>query len=304
MATLQYRDLFKRNNWDIFLDKIATEHSFLDKSIKKDVIINLDKTTVERMKKAGAEKALKAFKKGSSYFFPVKQGNPLRLSNIYKSADFGGVGSTIKKETKQLNSLNKQIQDYLKKNKVDYVDIKIENKTHKVVMAETTPKTPKSDIHLINTDGKECVWISLKDGTSPKSFQQYGGFTEKGMYDREKELKDFVAFVKSGYSEIPSGMTMGSKISSRAIKGKTIYGVDFGRGTRGVNNVNLVLQGNIILKEGKLTGSAHTWNNGHIPSGGYEPIMIVRRGDRNQFQIKRARFLISPIGGRKITEMI
>lgn len=302
MATLEYADMFKRNNWDIFLDKIKNGHTFRDMSGKKEVKILLKEDTIDRMKRMGQE-SLEPFKKGSSYYFPIKNGE-LRLTNIYKSADFGGVGSTVKKEDLQLESLNKQIKDYLSKNQVDYIPIIVENKKYQVVAAESTKGTPKSDFHLIDINDEPCVWISHKDGNKPTSFQQYGGMTEKGMFDTEKELKDFINVIRTLVGNIfPSGRAYGTDITKKAIKGKSIYGIKFG-GVRGEQNVNVVLQGSIKIDNNKLVGSSHTWNNGFIPSGDYDPILMVRRGDRNQFGIQGARFVISPRGGRKKIEMI
>ena len=88
-----------------------------------------------------------------------------------------------------------------------------------------------------------------------------------------------------------------------------VYGHDVKKGTTGVNNVDLVIQGPLKLKKVgsyyEVTSSYHTKSNNESITGQYEPIFLgVYKGDRSDHGIKGARITINPLGGRTVKQFV
>ena len=140
-------------------------------------------------------------------------------------------------------------------------------------------KQPKSDFHLVDAAGNEIAWISHKDGSTSKDFQQYGGLTNR-VFKNNSAVKDFMNALLKKY---PDGMQR-SKSAYRTVKDKklinqSVWGVDFGK-ARGRDNVDEFHQGPMkIKKRGKLyyIQSRHQDTNGNLPKGeGYDAIFYAR----------------------------
>ena len=226
------------------------------------------------------------------------------LKVFVKPKPGAGRGGTAKEDA-QLSSLQKQIESELAENDLMELSIKIDRVYYNVAKAVTTPGTPKSDFHLLNFEDDEVVWISHKDGSKAKDFQQWGGMSERAEANiaNHIESKNFIADVKSRFGTVmPVATTVSRKISSPKLAGMSIYGNKFG-GALGRQNVTILLQGpvKLVKKMGyyELT-SNHTSVNGDIMTGGYAAVfMAIYKGDRSNFGIKGARFAIQPEDSRK-----
>lgn len=215
-----------------------------------------------------------------------------------------GVGGTAKEDA-QLSSLQKQIEAELEKSDLMELPVKIGNRYYSVAGAASTPGTPKSDFHLLNLKGEEVVWISHKDGSKAKDFQQWGGMSGRSEPEiaRHKESKKFIADVKAKFGDVmPRATTVSRKIADSTLAGMSVYGNKFGS-AMGRQNVTILLQGpvKLVKKRGyyELT-SNHTSVNGDVMTGGYAPVfMAIYKGDRNNFGVKGARFAIQPADSRK-----
>jgi hypothetical protein len=179
-----------------------------------------------------------------------------------------------------------------------YVEIKINGRVVRVVYAGQPKGTPKADFFLTNEKGEQVAWISHKDGSSAKDFQQWGGITELSKkYPNHPEIESFVEAVRND----SGGAMDGKKSYARDIKDQkliraAVYGVDYG-GAPGLQNVDVLLQGQIKLtKSGKhfVFSSRHTMVNGEMPTGGYVARFFTRKGDRDNFGIKNSRFMVAP----------
>ena len=103
---------------------------------------------------------------------------------------------------------------------------------------------------------------------------------------------------------MPNATTVGRKISSPKLKKMAVYGQDVGRGSTGINNVDIVLQGPLKLKK---VGSYYEVTSSFKPSirGQYEPILLGEyKGDRSDHGIKGARITINPLGGRTVKQYV
>ena len=188
------------------------------------------------------------------------------------------------------------------------ITVRVGKRTIKdVVGVEKTNGTPKSDFHLVNSSGKAVCFISHKKGSKPNDFQQWGGMTEKEIASH-KEVIAFAAEAKAKFGDkMPPGTSVYKKITDKKLKGMSVFGVNYG-GQPGINNVDVLLQGDPGVKEVSpsqfvLTAN-HVHYNGDIPDGGFEPVMsLIYKGDRTNLGVKGGRASIYPIAGRKMIDI-
>lgn len=212
-------------------------------------------------------------------------------------------GGRLEKEAGQLIAIDSSIKEHLKGK--PYIKLAIGERVVNAAGAVNVPGNPKADIAIVDDKGTPVAWISLKDGTNPKGFGQWGGVDYMG---KDPEVAKFVQGIKAAFGDqFPRGPTYGVRIKNPQLKALTVFGKDFG-GAPGINNVDLVLQGHPTLTKGSrggyvLTG-AHSWYNGDIPTGEYEPMLIARySADRGNFGIVGARISSYPAGGRPINPL-
>lgn len=220
--------------------------------------------------------------------------------------------SSVHYENDEINSINNQLKNIMNQYGFDYVPFKFKNKIYNIVECHKTQGTPKSDFHLIDTNGKEVLWISHKAGKTPKDFQQWSGISKaepKIFNHPEVKLlsKDVLKMFPD--KKMPNATTIARKIKDDKLKKMAVYGSDFGL-NYGRQNVNYVLQGNIkiVPQTGSLNYTLKA-NNTHINgddiTGGFEPVfMIIYKGDRDNLGLKGARAGILPIESRKINMII
>jgi len=228
--------------------------------------------------------------------------NNLRV--FIKPIPGSGVGGTAKEDA-QLASLQKQIETELSDNNVTEIPIKIGGRMYYVAGAASTPGTPKSDFHLLDAKSNEIVWISHKNGSKPKDFQQWSGISKSSepKIAAHKETEDFVDDVKNKTDgEMPRATTYSRENNDQRLANMAVYGKDYG-GKLGRQNVTLLLQGPVKLIKKKnhyeIT-SNHTSVNGDKMVGGYTPVfMAMYKGDRSNYGVKGARFAIQPKDSRK-----
>lgn len=220
---------------------------------------------------------------------------------FFKSTEFGGkgIGSGTTAEDAALTSFRKVLEEVMATTGEPYVPIKINGRVVNAVGVESTPGTPKSDFHVLDASGKEALWISHKDGSSAKDFQQWGGLTELDKkFPNHREIKKFIDDVleKSG-GELTGEASYARPIKDQALILCAVYGVDYATKRPGRQNVDVLLQGPVKLKKVgnyyEFT-SNHTTYNGEIPTGDYSAQFFVRKGDRSNFGIKNGRFMVAP----------
>jgi hypothetical protein len=313
MASLSTAELAKRSNLDIFLKRIKGGKPFTTAN-NGGKTVKIHKEYANLIKQVGLE----AFKdkKGTILFETVNKSFSLpntpkgyvRLSQLYKDSAFAGrTQKTTKAEDKEITSLNEQLVKIMDSTGYDYVKVKVGKNTYTVTSVTKTKGMPKADFNFVDTKGKPVGFISHKDGTSPKGFQQWSGTSQqnaKQIYNH-KETQEFIKTLKGMFPDgMPNATTVGRKITSPKLKKMAVYGQDVGNGSTGVNNVDLVLQGPVKLKK---VGSYYEVTSSFKPSirGQYEPILLgVYKGDRSDHGIKGARITINPLGGRTVKEYV
>ena len=225
-------------------------------------------------------------------FFVDKIGKEYVITDLLKNVEFGGrgTGSGTRVEDIALTDVNSKIQE------LGPIDVKLSpnGEVYKdIVKATSVTGVPKADF-TFDTESGPVVFISHKDGSGPKDFQQYSGF--KGLSDHP-EVKSFIDAVKQDSGgELQRRESYRRKINDDSIKLRAVYGLDQQVGNYGKNNCQVILQGPIELKLDDSNGSYlieanHKVINPDLPVGDYEPYMYVTyRSDRNNEGVKNARF--------------
>jgi len=270
--------------------------------------------TYDPSKKVEYILAQKVLNDSKYQFFIGKDGTTkyISLTKIQKTSEFGGSGSSTIKEDAALLQLREAIYNAVKVNKGP-IQITIDNKTYKnIVDVVSTSGTPKSDFHIIDNTGKAVIWISHKDGKTPKDFQQWGGISEKRepTIFKHKETQQFINDIKKEYPNgLPPATSLYRKIKDKDLKMLSVYGNKYNISVLGEQNVSILLQGSVgLIKSGqtyKLT-AVHVHINGQsVDSDGYEPVfMAIYKGDRSDAGIRGTRVVIMPILGRKAIEFL
>lgn len=233
------------------------------------------------------------------------------ISSLVKNHEFGGkgAGGSLQAEEAAIKQTREAIEEAIEENGGP-IKVKCGKKTYdNIVGVEKTNGTPKSDFHLVDSTGKAVIWISHKDGSKAKDFQQWGGISEKKepKINKHKETQKFIADLKRVYPDgLPPATTLYRHIKDDDLKMLSVYGNEFG-GKTGEQNVTVLLQGDVSLKKSSshyLLHSNHVHYNGDSVDGdGYDPVlMAIYKGDRSDAGVKGTRIVISPVGGRKGVE--
>src|SRR6185503_4424864 len=236
-----------------------------------------------------------------------------KLSSFKKTVEFGGKpdggGVGVGIETREINSINKQFDEIRSKTGLGYIPIKVKNFKYQAVSCIKTFGVPKSDFSILDKNGNEIIWLSHKEGSTPRDFQQWGGMTDPAIASHP-ESQDFIQQMQDMFPEgIPRATTVAKEITSFNLQAMAIYGVDYSKSSPfGLNNVSVVLQGPVkVTKYGNSFEfkANHSHENGDRMSGGYTPVfMCMYKGDRSQFGVAGARFAIQPRDSRAVTQWI
>ena len=314
MVALSPKELAKRNNFTLFVNRIKTNGYFtLNESNGKRV-----KITQKFAYQLNSLQDLNKFKdnRGSVLLPTGTTGNGIiRLSQLYKDDAFKTrKGNPNAKEEYQIKFVREQLEKIKEKIGSDFVKLRVGNNTYEVTEVEKTPgfPEPKSDMNFIGRNGVRLGFCSLKDGATAAAIQQWGGTSVRfePIIAAHPEVQAFVKTAKEMFpTEIPQGTTVARKISNQKLRMQGIYGSGYG-GSFGVNNVDVLLQGTVSINsisftEYKITGSAMTHSNGSTLPPEYQPVlMAIYKGDRSDYGIKNARINLYSKSGRTKRQMV
>lgn len=303
MASLSINELYKRNNFDIFVRRISIGQGFY--LVDNDILVILDPVILNSLSEIND---LNKFRYGRSIILPTIHGYSIPLSKLYKDSDFSNrTQYATAKQDEQISYLVNTIDDIKEKINQDFINIKITNTIYTVKTIETLNDKSKTDFCFKDINGNRVGFVSHKYGNSPKDFQQWSGTSsrfQKDIFDHY-ETQDFINSLKKIFpNSLPPASTVARKIKDNKLKLIAVFGNDFGKDF-GLNNVEAVMQGRLILKNNNdhyiLEGSHYTIKNGELPLYGYDPVfMAVHKKDRGDHWIKNCRLTINPIGSRKI----
>lgn len=324
MAALSLLELRKRaGRIEVFLNKLATASPFelvttanitaniLYQYKGKDLIKSFNPSN--SIEFTSAQKELNT---STLQFFIGREGSDKRtpITALLKTFEFGGkgIGGSTLKEDAALLQLREAIFTAIKGNKGP-IQISIGSTIYKdVIDVVTTKGTTKSDFHIINSNETPIIWISHKDGRTPKDFQQWGGISDRKepVIFKHIETQKFISDIKKDYPNgLPPATSLYRKIKDNTLKMLSVYGNKYNTNILGEQNVSILLQGPIgLMKYGdyyKLTANHIHTNGDSVDNDGFEPVfMAIYKGDRSDAGIKGTRVVIMPILGRKAKEFI
>lgn len=307
MANLSIKELSKRNNFYIFAKRISIGQGFYITG--QDKLVLLDPSILNELNSLDD---LEKYNNGRSIILPTIDNSKVKLSNLYKDSEFSNrTQDTTMQQDIQVKSIANQIENIKSSTNKNFVRLRVGNEYYDVVSVIDSPFGCKSDFNFIDTSGNYVGFISHKHGNSPRDFQQWSGtskrFQEQIFNHPETQsfIKELVYRFENG---LPSASSVARKIIDQKLKMMACFGSDYGLDF-GLNNVNAIMQGNLLLKnQGDcylLKGSHNVILNSSLPDYSYEPVFIaVHKKDRSDHGIKDARVTINPIGGRKIKDFI
>ena len=314
MVALSPKELAKRNNFTLFVNRIKTNGYFtINEGNGQRVQITqkfaYQLNSLEDLEKFRDNRRSIILPTGSTGSSSIK------LSQLYKDDAFKTrKGNPNAKEEYQIKLVREQLEKIKEKIGSDFVKLRVGNNTYEVTEVEKTPgfPEPKSDMNFIGRNGVRLGFCSLKDGVTAASIQQWGGASVRfePIIAAHPEVQAFVKTAKEMFpTEIPQGTTVAREISDQKLRMQGIYGSGYG-GSFGANNVNVLLQGTVRINsvsstEYEITGSAMTHSNGSTLPPEYQPVlMAIYKGDRSDYGIKNARINLYSKSGRTKRQMV
>lgn len=184
-------------------------------------------------------------------------------------------------------------------------------------------KESKADVAFVQNDNNKLIpaaFVSYKMGNDAKAFHQYSGLSEKSSHDifnhpatidfyktiHTKQQNDKNAFRDlAPYRAFPDNWK--TSISLKNIVGSAMWGRNWKRDKRGIDNCDFVLQGDVTMTNGGATVTVsyqHMINNSDFVAidGDYVPAFFGRyTRDRNNkgprgYNVLNLRLGIFPIG--------
>ena len=310
---LKITDLRKDENRVLmFIKKIKEKEPFATNG-KGDVTIPMSELdAVNKFMKADDDRFPA---RGSSMVVNTSGGKLKIPGDFLKTGDFGGrgAGSGTNAETMAMNYFNDGLNKILQREGVPEIKLRINNRT---VMCAAMVKTegkyggyePKSDMTIIDAQGKPVAYISHKAGRTAKDYQQYGGLSDKALPTKYHNNKDVKKFMQDILKQKPDGLQSGDSyyrpVRDPNLVKMMMYGPEYGK-KPSISNVDEFHLGNMMLK-GKKEGpyvitSVHKGTNGEVPKGQFEAVLFARfqarRGDARAAGevLKNARVGVFPL---------
>ena len=243
----------------------------------------------------------------SAASFRTTRGVPLKVTALGKSGEFGGKGAgggTVA-EDRALSDIRGKLMAILEKEKKPFIKVKVGKEIVEAADIISTPGTPKSDFHFVDASGQEVAWISHKDGTTAKAYQQYGGLTELDkLFPAHSEIKKFIEDTKAlTNGKFETGQSFMRPLKDDRIKKGAVYGIDYTK-ANGRQHVNMLCQGIMNLQTSgqyHILKSSHDMSSGTLPTADYRCMLFVRKGDRSNFGVGSARYMVAPYALRRGT---
>lgn len=177
----------------------------------------------------------------------------------------------------------------------------VRNITEKVLGREA-----KADFAVVDAKGKDVIFISHKKAGGPAAYQQYGGVSAKSgsagnpkLIYNHPEAQDFMRKVVGYIENNKLTNPVYSYVKDMKLVNQSVYGPDYGD-KYGIDNVNMIAQGNPILKPSKkeeacfdLTFSDHvSWNgdSDFFSKGQYRAAFAATYRAGRGFEVDGARY--------------
>lgn len=204
-----------------------------------------------------------------------------------------------------------EIERVKKETGKDHVVMKFGKHTIHATHIEKVKGTPKADFKIVDKNGNH-LYLSHKDGTTHKDFQQLGGVsheTAKNHY----AVKALANHIKSKYENERLSGTVAKKLDrsnaeDNQLLHRAVFGHDYGSKEHGINNVHGLVQGhmNLVRHQGDVheLQAHHIIHHGELPHDFQGEIQARYNSDRNDLGLDKTRVTIGIQGNRKVKEYV
>lgn len=197
----------------------------------------------------------------------------------------GSVPTNVKEasDVKCVSDLNNQITS-LMGSSFEGIDLSVAGFRLKNIVGAipVTNGEPKADVMLIQYDKTRkklspAFFMSYKMGSDAKGFQNYSGLSEKSAPEIFADAET-ISFYEKLYTlqKQKNRKSCFRRLKSRDIIGRSLWGMKYGSGTFGLDNVHIIAQGELSISRGTMNYD-HIQKNGNFNlTGGYEPVFGAR----------------------------
>jgi hypothetical protein len=147
-------------------------------------------------------------------------------------------------------------------------------------MVPVTNGEPKADVVLVCRKGNKLYpdcYMSYKMGTDAKGFQNYSGLSEKSspyIFQHKETIKFYTTL--AALSQAGKKEEVFQVIKDNKIIGMSVFGMDYGKNSYGINNCHFIAQGEVSLSKTSLSYS-HSHKNGDMTFDiNYQPVFGAR----------------------------
>lgn len=322
MAGLTLKELNKRNNLELFYQKVCSGDTFsltktASKNLKiKDVIVYKDNIFLLFLQSfvIGRPNILhNFFIKGTKFLVPVlvkEEQIWIPSGWLQKTTDFGS--SPLKevywRENNEISHIRRGLAKYTNNNTkpidINFACTSGSTVTIKnVVSIKTAKELPgvKADFCFLDSEKNIVAKISHKSGKTCTSFQQWSGIK---CFKSHPEILSFATDLKQHLMDttsFPDKMCIAREINDKHLKQAALFGteddsVDFV--IQGLSYFNLTKTGDLFLKSHLILSKEEDIDL--LPKS-YQPIILAKKGlQRNSFNIPNCRGVLYPKNGRKV----
>lgn len=195
-------------------------------------------------------------------------------------------------ETEQVIKTQDKLKEVIKE--FGEIRLKIGDNLYQVDKFEQVSGRPKADA-VFSFKGTPVIFVSLKKGSKPANFQQYGGLTDLQITgSNASEYPDITKFMqqidkifnafdvkkneagKYDFNVFEKGAYFGQLVTDPMTGCKVIFGKDFatnanGNKVFGLNNCNVTIDGDIVFtKVGKTLNTYELGGQYHVSINPYE----------------------------------
>ena len=220
---------------------------------------------------------------------------PMSLAKIFKTKDLGGRGNPEKCEAAQIAKINKLIDHVAMKTPGAGVNIQVgpagskSNIAYNVVRCVKQAGTPKADCKLIDGDGREVAWMSLKCADDGSQMNQWSGIDSFKDHPEVKAFTNQLTMLALGHARLDAKYFR--TINDINLQYMGTFGKNAGPSGFGPNNVNMILATNSLIL---LSDTFHNargggpvykfdvptglimYNTGEVPPASWTPVLGAR----------------------------
>jgi hypothetical protein len=238
---------------------------------------------------------------GPSWGAAIKDagGRYVRIDSFQKSGYFDAdKANVMQKQNLQEQGLNQSLQEIIAAAGSEFAYLSISSRATmpRITGVTAIGGTPKADVEVKGVTPAESVFLSLKDGTTVKDFQQYGGITSYKDYpevisfaykiwnltdyDESEPKRRILPFSEVYTAEVSEDLVLATVYGKDAADSRAKFGTEkcdaLIQGTpESVSFVKIKSKGGIPVVE--LVANGHILTYPELPTNEFSPVLLARR---------------------------